>query len=568
MEFTFSPEQIQLSNQYMEQRHRYTMVSAQMQSGKTGAYYLTAFRMLHEGWVRQAIVLCGSSELDLREQCEMDKHACIARFRCYLEDVHQHMQRQEREALLKQLANSIQIVFRQNIPAFLKKHGKHPLTDTLIVWEESHYAQSHNQSPDSFFQAFHIPVNGDCNVLEMQNNYVLSISATGFSEFINLRRKSQDKRLLYLRQGDEYVGVQWYRDNRRLIPVNTKTPRSILRTLEEALAYMVDARQYALVRCSDVQENLGEMRGIARQFGMDVVEYFGDGIFYYGDLSQCPIQTLDDLKNEPIVPTLILLKGRCRMGKVIPKPYIRFVMETSKQMATDTALQSLLGRMCGYHTNTSVRIYLPANLLKKKDDGMSEIDKAVAFMTGKDVTPTGMNVQKVSPDAAPRLYEGDMYYPIIPIKIHEQAFEPFRHMLPDMGSLRKEDKAVIRKHFVPVIKTLISGAHPFVENKNQGQQRIEFMTRLRMSSFSIRYVDRYAYSDNKPAERAEQAFLQNEGNRYFTNCEKVYVLWIGHPAPEGMVPNTIYIQGYTLQSVENKKDTCYLPLTTGKEVTA
>ena len=73
----------------------------------------------------------------------------------------------------------------------------------------------------------------------------------------------------------------------------------------------------------------------------------------------------------------MILKGKIRAGKVVPKKHIGFVWEDSKNPNTDTVIQSLLGRMCGYrgtgvteHSDTLPLIFLSEKLIVEADNQM------------------------------------------------------------------------------------------------------------------------------------------------------------------------------------------------------
>jgi hypothetical protein len=74
------------------------------------------------------------------------------------------------------------------------------------------------------------------------------------------------------------------------------------------------------------------------------------------------------LEDEPERTTIVLIKGRLRAGKVVPKRHIGFVWEGQDHSSTDAVVQGLFGRMCGYEGafgGTKPLIYLPKALLKR-----------------------------------------------------------------------------------------------------------------------------------------------------------------------------------------------------------
>ena len=103
-------------------------------------------------------------------------------------------------------------------------------------------------------------------------------------------------------------------------------------------------------------------------------------------------------------------------------------METSKNANTDVLLQGLLGRMCGYHTNEDIKIFVGENLLKKKG-GESEIERYIKLMEDES------QEIKVMPQKGSNLVGGgkqtsDVWFEAIPILIppatvaHEDRADP------------------------------------------------------------------------------------------------------------------------------------------------
>jgi hypothetical protein len=97
------------------------------------------------------------------------------------------------------------------------------------------------------------------------------------------------------------------------------------------------------------------------------------------------------------------------MGKVVPKQHIAFVMETAKNSKTDTVLQGLLGRMCGYHEYADIAVYLHENIVRRGD-----LQRYVQLCNGEFVLPGNatnlVGKTRVTTDL----------YPIVPIRISRE----------------------------------------------------------------------------------------------------------------------------------------------------
>jgi hypothetical protein len=125
------------------------------------------------------------------------------------------------------------------------------------------------------------------------------------------------------------------------------------------------------------------------------------------------ISSLDELEKEPEEPTIIFLKDKCRMGKEVPKQHIVFCIETAKTSKTDTLLQGLIGRMCGYYLH-DIDIYIHEKILESK-----ELETYAAFAEGGQVIPSkAMNLK--SGIKKTNTKGGN---PIIPLKISAQDLD-------------------------------------------------------------------------------------------------------------------------------------------------
>jgi hypothetical protein len=113
------------------------------------------------------------------------------------------------------------------------------------------------------------------------------------------------------------------------------------------------------------------------------------------------IYSFTDLENPPIGrSTVVFVKGLCRMGTVVPKKHVSFVMElSSEESNTDTILQGLLGRMCGYISSSSMPTQ-PADIyIPKLITTSGEIERYIQFtetMESSSIPHSAMNVKKPS----------------------------------------------------------------------------------------------------------------------------------------------------------------------------
>jgi hypothetical protein len=381
---------------YTEAQVRYVVLTAQMQSGKTTTYYFVAAEMFRLQKIKHIIIFSGNAETELRDQVQTSFDKFIGFYMRYLMEI-LGMDFEDMMDLTNNIKKNHSIIWGGKLD---KSHDD--FNDTIIVWEESHFAQNNGMRPDKFLRAAGIAVNGDSATLESRNNYFLSVSATPFSEVSDIFHLGQVKRVVRLEPGDGYYSVKQMLSNKRIVGFNDNDWRTCLR---DVLSQEIETPKFALLRLRENKTNTqqNEVRQIAARFGWKVK--------LYDSSPESDIKSLtDELCNAPAQNTIIILKGMCRMGKEVNKTHLSFVMETSTTSNTDVVLQGLMGRMCGYHNYDNIRIFLNNNIIK---DGADELQKYVQWTNGDAVIPTkATNL---------RAYTGPKtrreICPIIPIKI-------------------------------------------------------------------------------------------------------------------------------------------------------
>lgn len=321
----------------------YQVLVADMQSGKSGTFMLTAIRALMERLVDHVLIMTGNRDCELKQQCIQNKEDYIE---TYLYSDSKGHSTPLTDAYHSYLEKRIQIAWGQD----LCKYTVEP--KTLIIWEESHSAQSIDNHPDKFFKRNGISVNGDPI---SRSIYVISVSATPFSELSDVICMSQTKQIVRLQPGDTYRGLRWYNENGLITYMD---PADIVDTMETAIRELSTQTTlgWGIIRGTSAYKAHAE--ALCIQYGVDFIlhsqEYRGLGS-----------ESFDALMEPPPNPTVVFVKGFCRMGKEIPKRHISFVFESSLSPFSDTIFQALPGRVCGYpngiygyYDNDSLRIYV------------------------------------------------------------------------------------------------------------------------------------------------------------------------------------------------------------------
>jgi hypothetical protein len=402
----FSEQQMKAAHDaismYRDGRTNWVILLAQMQSGKTETFLFIACELIRFGRVQSIVIFSGCAEKELEKQLNDTITGVMPSFwRKY----RRHIGQDNCEDLEDTIKRNklIQVVWGNKKSSYCG-----PTENTLFIWEEAHFAQNKDQGPNEFLKKLNISADGDQNILQNKNNFVLTVSATPFSELSDLHHMAQDKLIVKMMPGQGYIGVKDIRDADRI------RPWTDLRSgLNDALSLERNGEKWAIIRVTD---NSVMVKEILASKGWKYVEYDSSISLEERNKGTCRepgyLAWQSMLAGEaPIERTAIIIKGMCRMGKNINKKHLLFVFETSKNPASDTVLQGLLGRVCGYGYN-EVIVYLSAKFINRKDDdNLNDIDRYIQLWDNDGV--------QILPRKANNLCEKNVEItcPIIPIAI-------------------------------------------------------------------------------------------------------------------------------------------------------
>jgi hypothetical protein len=365
-----------------DQGIRWAILLAQMQSGKTETYLFVCCELIRLDLVMEVVIFSGNAETDLREQLKKEVLGLgdakfYGKYDLYLEEVVGLGSRQRRP-IMDIVKTHIIVLWGTE----LNKHQKN-YNNTLFIWEEAHHAQSVHQCPDKFLHKVGISADGDHGFLARKGNFVVSISATPFSEISDFVHHEQSKKLVYMRPGVRYNSVKNIMESGRL-----RSFKNVDTGLREALLLPHSSPKYGLVRISNKNEET--VKAIIRECGWKFVVY--DSIASGAD-KDLGAQVWKGMKSLPTEDIIILLRGKCRMGKNLEKEHVLFVMETCKTSNTDTILQGLLGRVCGYSAGSdTVLVFLHRKIV---DSG--ELQRYIDLTDGEMIIPANAtNIAKTS----------------------------------------------------------------------------------------------------------------------------------------------------------------------------
>jgi len=375
--------------------HRYVLLRADVQSGKTGTYQYLIRAMFERGLIDRAYIICGSHEIELINQCRAD----IAEW---------HPERN----------GEVKVLFRQHFKQKMNTHR------ALIVVDETHLVCDKDQTLSKFLQAHRLTMIGTTPEMVTNKTYMLSVDATPFAEISAIEhKKSCDKPIVTLENADGYFGPQHYFDQGLIHPTFsfadqkfddliaelpqkyiliriTERNRQAYQQLQEA----VRRTKCGLVRFTSKEEK-GNQQFVISQKDADAFRRN----YPYSRPVLC-------LESAPLCTTIVIVDGRLRCGKRLNKNHVGAVWETSKGANTDTILQGLLGRMSGYDVpSVKPRIYIPEKCLVPNPGKIIEAcDLERAFM--HDTIPRYASHIIPSAVQTKALVDSEQVYPCSPIQ--------------------------------------------------------------------------------------------------------------------------------------------------------
>jgi hypothetical protein len=356
---------------------RYVLLAAQMQSGKTGCALYVAFQMLLTNQIEKVLIISGGSETELREQWANKLPSHFIEF----SDDRRLTDDEERRVF-----DNIEIVWRQDLKKSTEKFNE----KYLIIWDESHFASSQNQTLHQVFTEIGLmgAIQGDIASLTEKNSYVLSITATRDAEQARAVGANdgcnavEGWAMVVMHPGNSYRGVVEFKREGCIMEsckINDETKERFISILQKYLKHS----KYMVLRCSCKHDQI--LEEVKAELGIDIVHYNSET---KGEESH--EVSLSLLEKAPPKFTLFVVKGMLRMGKELPKKHICAVFESSEKSKHHTILQGLLGRSCGYHSE-KIDIYLPKDFIAS-GRGLDEYEAVVESnfqiaITGTQHTP-------------------------------------------------------------------------------------------------------------------------------------------------------------------------------------
>lgn len=379
----------QIMAEYTKSR-RQVLLAAQMQSGKTGVYLALAIMMVMESLVERVFIICGSNDVKLHAQLAgglINGKKQDGDIKTAINKYVKMLPADRKEAVAARLTAAIKAYKSSDLRS---ARTASITSDTLVIWDESHFAQNSKNWPARFLRRCGLSVGGtargDAKWVE-KRSFFLSVSATPFAEFSAKHMREKDivvtRSIVIHEPADAYVGVMDFEEAGAILPAYRVEENK--EEFTALLASYAAQKKYALIR----SRNLDVVKACCRVAGVEYKNYYNGALeLAGGDIKKA-------LKDAPARFTVVGLKEMCRMGEVIPKEHIAFVFEEAKESKTDTLLQSLMGRMCGHSSNKEafleqIKIYVPECFTSVKPTDkydISELNRYLKFTTEGIITP-------------------------------------------------------------------------------------------------------------------------------------------------------------------------------------
>jgi hypothetical protein len=556
--YTFHPQAIDTAKQivtsWLEGNVHYSILLAQMQSGKTGTYTLVSLIMYDLGLINSMYIICGVTDKLLKKQTNFNMSNALLEYlnikKMIAKDrlINQYPEMTEEDItdllegkyrrikrhfgikegrvekkrldninnkqykiddgiwLTYQLSDKFTIAWSQDLKKLSKITNK-----SLVISEESHYANSKSNRPFKQFwksNKLHIALCGDFTVLNDRDIYILSVSATPFSEWsmnerISLKLEKyeeitfKEKNVFLMEPGLNYKGIKYYLDNNRISftaeKIDDDSDNTHLKTVIRIGHYV---NKYILVRVTKRSLGTDVIKRIADDNGYGYKELFAD--------SEIGFSLFDD---EPDRTMIVVISGKGRMGQDFSKEFIGMIYEGSKNPNNDTALQAGPGRMCGYGHNGDIDIYVSVKCempFIKYAEGFYEDAKEFAQI--KKVRHIKSN-RALCKNGIIKDEDGTYWKMFVPMKFKMSDLER------DIGERILRLRDLIDEPDPSVIDNLLKRKPEILVNLGEEERQYiidNIGSLISDNRVSFRFLNERTYIDNNTKENLDRAILQKE----------------------------------------------------------
>lgn len=379
----FHPNQITASDSILNEfkTKYYVQLQAQMQSGKTGCGLYTAFQMLANKTIQNCFIISGMSDISIKSQWQNEIRTLGQSYLNLFPDSPSDLSK-----IFKKLPANV--YFNRNLENITDISK---ISHSLIIIDEIHYGSTAFGSLHKFLHKFglqNIIQGQECSILSEHNIYILSITATRANEdsIYNNEANEEVKKhwgRVYMEPGDSYKSIMDYY-SQGLVHSNIKLELANEPKLLEIIQKYQSQSNYFIIRA------IGKQRDYLIEFLIrhNIKKIDFDAETY----SRIPFYNI-----EPTEFTVVIIRGKLRLGNQLNKKYICGVFESSDKMNNDTLLQALPGRVCGYNITHDIDIYVPSTFKSciEEYNSISQHDSNVSMTNTKFVGKNKPELKKL-----------------------------------------------------------------------------------------------------------------------------------------------------------------------------
>ena len=362
------------------QTKHYVQLQAQMQSGKTGCGLYTAFQMLQNKTVQNCFIISGMSDTSIKSQWQNEIRTLGESYLKMFPDTKPYLSK-----IFKKIPTNV--YFNRTLEHITDIST---ISNSLIIIDEIHYGSTANGSLHRFLYKFgfqNILQGQECPILSESNIHILSITATRANEdsIYNNENDEEVKKhwgRVYMEPGPSYKSIMDYYTE-GLVHSNNKLEVTNEHKLLEILQKYQSQPKYFIIRA------IGKQRDYLVEF---LIQHNIKKIHFDADTySQIPFYNI-----EPTEFTVVIIRGKLRLGNQLNKTYICGVFESSDKMNNDTLLQALPGRVCGYNIPHNIDIYVPPTFKPciEEYNAISQQDSITSMTNTKFVGKTTSELKK------------------------------------------------------------------------------------------------------------------------------------------------------------------------------
>lgn len=467
------------------QTYNYGLLFAQPQSGKSETTLFVAFSMLDQGLVDRVIICSAVADIEKKtewiDEINKSTHEYLTKYSKYSKIIYEDAMIngqidcnllgrliQDRdirigrmiekwnakvidgnEEVLEKNAGIIQVRWGNDFPK-IKSIPKR----TMLLVDESHFGAQYNCKRIVAPMQSHGLDLGDedlCSKLEKKKIYLASVSATPIAEILrNHKNKTLQECTIKPQYPASYIGIRWFLDNNKIkksFPLSSEN--------EERFKEIIDKYDIGYIPVRDGNKKF--LKEFCLKYDFDYKIYDSLSVERIHKNKRRPDDfRLNDFHKKPLKKTIvnILPSGMLTLGTKMPKEYIVCCFENKENSTkTDTIIQSLLGRCCGYKNNKNIDIYIPSRYipeLRKYCDMFITDDIVIGNSTG--TTKTTMRSKFIN-------ISGVKYVSNVPINFNTNNLKEIKKLVEDKYEIFNDLSNPLFKSYESFINNFSEATH-------------------------------------------------------------------------------------------------------------